>query len=184
MNTCRNTYTPITRRGMLQHAAAGFGWMAFAAMNAKLAQASDEYTSPLTPKPPHFPGRAKRVIFLFMQGGPSHLDTFDWKPELMKSGGKTSTSSYNDKGKSGPLLAPQFKFAPRAKAGCQSASCFQNSAAMPTIFACSMECTPRTQLTLRRRLPCTRAVSILSGLRWVRGSPTDLDQKTRISPDL
>ncbi len=41
-------------------------------------------TSPLAPKPSHFPGTAKRVIFLFMQGGPSHLDTFGWKPELQK----------------------------------------------------------------------------------------------------
>ncbi len=117
MNTCRNTYTPITRRGMLQHTAAGFGWMAFAAMNAKLAQAADEYTSPLTPKSPHFLGKAKRVIFLFMQGGPSHLDTFDWKPELKKNGGKSASSSDNNKDKAGKLLAPQFKFAPQGQSG-------------------------------------------------------------------
>ncbi len=93
--------------------------MAFAAMNAQLAQATEAYTSPLTPKSPHFPGKAKRVIFLFMQGGPSHLDTFDWKPELKKNGGKTSggSSKGNDKGKGGKLLAPQFKFAPQGQSG-------------------------------------------------------------------
>lgn len=117
MKLCSNRTTPITRRGMLEHTAAGFGWMAFAAMNAKPVQAGDEYVSPLSPKQPQFPGKAKRVIFLFMQGGPSHLDTFDWKPELMKSGGKTASNNNKDKGKSGPLLVPQFKFAPRGKSG-------------------------------------------------------------------
>lgn len=117
MKTCNNTFTPLTRRGMLQHTAAGFGWMAFAAMNAQLAIADQQYTSPLAPKQPHFSGKAKRVIFLFMQGGPSHLDTFDWKPELLRSGGKTATLSKNDKSKEGKLLAPQFKFAQHGQSG-------------------------------------------------------------------
>ncbi len=107
----------MTRRGMLQQTAAGFGWMAFAAMNAQLGQASTAYTSPLAPKSPHFPGTAKRVIFLFMQGGPSHLDTFDWKPELKKNGGKTTSGSESEKGRGGKLLAPQFKFAPQGQSG-------------------------------------------------------------------
>ncbi len=102
---------------MLQYTAAGFGWMAFAALNAQLAQATSDYKSPLAPKPPHFPGKAKRVIFLFMQGGPSHLDTFDWKPELMKNGGKTVSSIGDEKSKRGKLLAPQFKFAPQGQSG-------------------------------------------------------------------
>jgi hypothetical protein len=123
MNTCRNTFSPMTRRGMLQHTAAGFGWMAFAAMNAQLAQAAQGYSSPLAPKTPHFPGTAKRVIFLFMQGGPSHLDTFDWKPELAKSGGKTATSGENPKGR-GTLLAPQFKFSPQGESGLPISSLF------------------------------------------------------------
>jgi Protein of unknown function (DUF1501) len=118
MNTCRNTFTPMTRRAILQQTAAGFGWMAFAAMNAQLGQAATNFTSPLAPKSPHFPGTAKRVIFLFMQGGPSHLDTFDWKPELKKNGGKTVSGGGNDKGgKGGKLLAPQFKFSPQGQSG-------------------------------------------------------------------
>ncbi len=117
MNTCRNTFTPLTRRGMLQHTAAGFGWLAFAAMNAKQAPAAEGFTSPLAPKSPHFPGTAKRVIFLFMQGGPSHLDTFDWKPELKASGGKTASGSDSDNRKAGTLLAPQFKFSPQGQSG-------------------------------------------------------------------
>ncbi len=114
MNTCRHTFTPVTRRGMLQHTAAGFGWLAFAAMNADLLRGSEEFASPLAPKPPQFAAKAKRVIFLFMQGGPSHLDTFDWKPTLKASGGKTTSDS---SGKGGKLLAPQFKFSPQGQSG-------------------------------------------------------------------
>ncbi len=121
MNTCRNTFTPLTRRGMLQHTASGFGWMAFAALNAELVRAATSFQSPLEPKPSHFPAKAKRVIFLFMQGGPSHLDTFDWKPELKQNGGKTSSG---DKGRAGKLLAPQFEFTPQGDSGLPISSLF------------------------------------------------------------
>jgi hypothetical protein len=117
MNTCYHTFTPVTRRGMLRHTAAGFGWLAFAAMNADLVRAAKDYTSPLAPKLPQFAGSAKRVIFLFMQGGPSHLDTFDWKPELKARGGKTTSGSDGNKVKGGTLLAPQFKFSPQGQSG-------------------------------------------------------------------
>ena len=53
-------------------------------LSSLLAEAVD----PLAPKPPHFPAKAKRVIFLFMHGGPSHLDTFDPKPRLTRDHGK------------------------------------------------------------------------------------------------
>jgi hypothetical protein len=73
-----------TRRELLQRAACGFGYLAFAGLAAQ-ASASD---NPLAPKPPHHPPRAKRVIFLFMHGGPSHVDTFDYKPKLQQDDGK------------------------------------------------------------------------------------------------
>jgi hypothetical protein len=117
MNICRDTFAPVTRRGLLQQTAAGFGWLAFAAMNAEQTRAADSFSSPLAPKSAHFPGTAKRVIFLFMQGGPSHLDTFDWKPELAAKGGKTAGASGGNKGKGGNLLAPQFKFSPQGQSG-------------------------------------------------------------------
>ncbi len=125
MNTCRNTFTPVTRRGILQSTAAGFGWLAFAALNAeKIRATAEDFTSPLAPKQPHFTGKAKRVIFLFMQGGPSHLDTFDWKPELKANAGKSMARSDGDKRKGGTLLAPQFKFEPKGKSGLQISSLF------------------------------------------------------------
>ncbi|WP_254513024.1 DUF1501 domain-containing protein [Anatilimnocola floriformis] len=85
------------RRQLLQASATGFGWLAFSALHA---QENTKYRSPLAPKPQHFPAKAKRVIFFFMAGGPSHVDTFDWKPELAKAG----------PGGKSKYLAPVFKF--------------------------------------------------------------------------
>ncbi len=70
----------ITRREMLQTASAGFGWLAFQSL---LSEAGGS-ESPLAEKTPHFSPRAKRVIFLFMRGGVSQVDSFDYKPELSR----------------------------------------------------------------------------------------------------
>ena len=68
----------LSRRALLQQSAAGFGLLGLRAMLAAEAAAP----SPLAPKTPHFAPKAKRVIFLFMHGGPSSIDTFDPKPRL------------------------------------------------------------------------------------------------------
>jgi uncharacterized protein DUF1501 len=73
-----------TRRDLLRQLGAGFGWLAATGL-ARAEALSDD---PLAPRAGHFPARAKRVIFLFMHGGPSHLDTFDWKPLLERDDGK------------------------------------------------------------------------------------------------
>ena len=73
----------LTRRRFLQDSACGFGALAFAGLSAG-AQAAD----PLAPRKPHFAPRVKRVIFLFMQGGVSHVDSFDYKPRLERDDGK------------------------------------------------------------------------------------------------
>ena len=77
-----------SRRRMLKSAACGFGYLAFNGIMGSRALAG---TNPLVATPTMHAPRAKRVIFLFMQGGPSHVDTFDWKPELDKHDGKTKT---------------------------------------------------------------------------------------------
>ncbi len=77
---------PLNRREMLQSASAGFGFLAFAGLSTQAAEA--ESSNPLSPKQPHFAAKAKRVIFLCMQGGPSHVDTFDYKPQLAVDAGK------------------------------------------------------------------------------------------------
>ncbi len=120
MNSCGHTFAPVSRRGMLQHTAAGFGWLALSAL---LSEATQAATSPLAPRSPHFAPKAKRVIFLFMQGGPSHVDTFDWKPELKAKAGK-SFGSGDGKSRPGVLLAPQFEFQPHGKSGLPISSLF------------------------------------------------------------
>ncbi len=78
---------PISRRAMLKKAACGFGGLALAGMLGKNVMAASSI-NPLAAKLPLFAPKAKRVIFIFMQGGPSHVDTFDYKPELVASDGK------------------------------------------------------------------------------------------------
>lgn len=75
-----------SRRDWLRTVTAGFGYMAFAGLAT--ASAARDNAGPLAPKAPHFPARAKRVIFLCMRGGPSHMETFDPKPHLTAAHGK------------------------------------------------------------------------------------------------
>src|SRR5688572_23892292 len=101
----------ISRRCLLRNTAAGFGHLALlsllaeesgaASLNRKSEIANRKSPDPLAPKPPHFPPRAKSVIFLFMKGGPSHVDTFDPKPLLDR-----------DHGKPFPGQKPRVQFAP------------------------------------------------------------------------
>ena len=90
-------FPSASRRALLQSSAAGFGWLAASSL---LGTATAAPTNPLQARRPHFPARAKRVIFLFMKGGPSHVDTFDPKPLLDR-----------DHGKPPPFELPRVKFA-------------------------------------------------------------------------
>ena len=85
MNLCRNSMTLHNRRSVLQNTACGFGWLALSALMAKQGFGGTNGKSPGA----HFSAKAKRVIFLYMKGGPSHVDTFDYKPELAKADGQT-----------------------------------------------------------------------------------------------
>ena len=100
---------PFSRRQMLLGAAGGFGYVALAALCNQEARADDHYQSPVAPKAPMFPATAKRVIFLFMQGAPSHVDTFDYKPQLTADDGKP--------GFRGTLLGSQWKFQQHGQSG-------------------------------------------------------------------
>ena len=73
----------LSRRSLLKSVACGFGSLALAGLQQTSAQ-----TSSLFAKPSLFPQRAKRVIFISMAGGPSHVDTFDYKPELFAKDNK------------------------------------------------------------------------------------------------
>ena len=82
--------TRISRREMLRASSAGFGSLALAGLLAEEAAAAvpGDSDNPLAQKAPHFTPRAKRIIFLFMHGGPSQVDTFDYKPLLQRDHGK------------------------------------------------------------------------------------------------
>ncbi len=117
----------MNRRQLLQSTSCGFGYLALAGLlgrpRATAASANPSALAagnPLSARQPHFEAKAKRVIFFFMQGGPSHLDTFDHKPELIASAGKGG-----DKGK---LLAPAFEFKPRGESGLMISEAFPHLA--------------------------------------------------------
>src|SRR5262249_56074590 len=85
----------VDRRSFLRNAGGGFGAIALAAMLADEGELfADDAPDPLAPKKPHFEPTAKRVIFLFMSGGPSHVDTFDPKPELTRLNGEKLPASF------------------------------------------------------------------------------------------
>jgi hypothetical protein len=78
----------MDRRTLLRRAACGFGSLALAGLAANPAAAGTGGANPLSDRPPLLPARVKRVIFVFMQGGPSHVDTFDYKPTLARYHGQ------------------------------------------------------------------------------------------------
>jgi hypothetical protein len=97
----------LSRRQVLQSAGAGFGYLALAGLlgqNASRSEAAEtSATNPLAPKKPHFEVKAKRIIFLFMSGSMSQMDTFEYKPQLQKDGGKPGPGG-------GTLTASKFRF--------------------------------------------------------------------------
>ena len=111
-----------TRREFLWQAGGGFtalpllSMLAHEGFLANQATAADGiaiYQNPLAPKPPHFSAKAKNVIFLFMYGGPSHIDTFDYKPKMYGMDGKTvdvKTFGRGGKKNNGRIVEPKWKF--------------------------------------------------------------------------
>jgi hypothetical protein len=109
-----------TRREFLWEAGAGFTGLALTGMlsldgffNHTHAAPSDRGANPLAPRPPHFPAKARSVIFLFMYGGPSQVDTFEYKPKLYELDGKTvpvRTFGRGGKRNQGRVVGPKWKF--------------------------------------------------------------------------
>ena len=107
--------TPFSRRNALKSLASGFGYLAFASLAQQAAaRAASGMNSALAPKATHFAPRAKHVIFLCMNGGPSHVDLFDYKPDLQSRSGKGMKADQIN----GPkLLGSPFKFARHGESG-------------------------------------------------------------------
>ena len=124
----RSQFCGRTRREFLWDTGAGFTSVALTGLLgngffSKQAHAADgvtRFASPLAPKPPHFGARAKSVIFLFMYGGPSHVDTFDHKPQLYGLDGKTIALKTFGRGghkNEGRIVGPKWRFQPHGKCG-------------------------------------------------------------------
>src|SRR5947209_3748510 len=112
-----------TRRFFLAQAGGGFGALALASLLTEArARAAPAPNSADGPRPPHFEPRVKRMIWLFMHGGPSHVDLFDPKPDLVQYGGQPLPESFGPvmtrrKVAQNPLLAPVVPFARRGQSG-------------------------------------------------------------------
>ena len=120
--------TTTTRREFLLSAGGGFGGIALASLMANEQQAvaaSGEHArsaNPLASKETHFAPRARRVIWLFMHGGPSHVDLFDPKPELTRLAGQSLPESFGEvmtrrKVAANPLLPAIKPFRPHGESG-------------------------------------------------------------------
>ena len=105
----------ISRRDMLRLGTAGFGFLALAGLLQEQVWAD---SNPLTPRAPHHVPRAKRIIFMFMHGGPSQVDTFDYKPLLERDNGKPLPFSKPRivSAKTGNLLRSPWDFPKRSEA--------------------------------------------------------------------
>jgi hypothetical protein len=148
MSALQSPFSLTTRREFLLNAGGGFGAVALAAMleregfrRAAIAadvSARGTASDPMAPKQPHFGSRAKGVIYLFMHGGPSHVDLFDPKPELIKYGGQPLPESLGmvmtrrDVARN-PLLPPIKPFRPRGESG------LEISDFLPHIAGCADE---------------------------------------------
>jgi hypothetical protein len=128
-----------TRREFLWEAGAGFTAVAlsgllgddFLASQAVAADGISKFANPLAPKKPHFPGKAKSVIFLYMYGGPSQIDTFDYKPTMYGMDGKTVNVKTFGRGghkSGGRIVEPRWAFKPHGKCGKWISDLFPNLA--------------------------------------------------------
>ena len=121
----------VGRREMIASAGAGLGFVALA---TALADAGDLKASPppadaLAPRPPHFAPRVRRVIQFFLNGGPSHIDTFDPKPLLAKYAGQPLPFSIATERKTGGALASPFRFKRYGDSGLEVSELFELTAA-------------------------------------------------------
>jgi Protein of unknown function (DUF1501) len=127
-----NQFCGRTRREFVADLGAGFGGVALSGLglfgNAQ-ARGGEKFINPLAPKKPMLPAKAKAVIFLFMYGGPSQVDTFDYKPKLYPLDGKTIPVKTFGRGghkNEGRVVGPKWKFKPYGKCGKQVSDLFPN----------------------------------------------------------
>jgi hypothetical protein len=121
----------LTRREMLARMGNGFATLGLLSVLGPQALATTQTkgsSNPLAPRAPHFSGKAKRVIFLFMNGGPSQVDTFDPKPALDKYAGQVIPLNLPTERKTGSALPSPFKFQRHGQSGLEISELFPNVA--------------------------------------------------------
>src|SRR3982074_2186651 len=134
----------LSRRHLLRHSYCGFGLLGLAASLAEQGLAAEP--NPTAPKLPHFTPRAKRVIFLFMHGGPSHVDTFDPKPLLAKLDGQPVPPSFGKadfqftRMETVPLMASRRVFRRRGQSGLEISDLFEQTAQFADDLAVVRSC--------------------------------------------
>src|SRR3954468_9839219 len=122
----------LTRREILCRAGMGLGSLALGTLMAeagmtnsvRAAEEAAKLSSSLAPKPPQFAPKAKRVIHLFMNGGPSQVDTFDPKPALSARAGQPLPSSLPTERKTGAAFASPFRFRKYGESGLEVSELF------------------------------------------------------------
>src|SRR5262249_48340112 len=110
----------LTRRDLLCRCGMGMGALGLMQLlsSERLVTAADQSRSPLTPRQPHFPAKAKRVIHLFMNGGPSHVDTFDPKPLLARYAGRElPRANLRTERRTGAAFPSPFRFQKYGQSG-------------------------------------------------------------------
>src|SRR5581483_173920 len=119
----------ITRRDFLRRSGMGFATLGLSQLLSSegllSAAPRGTFTSPLAPRQPHFPGKAKRVIHLFMNGGPSHVDTFDPKPALLRyAGQQLPMANLRTERRTGAAFPSPFRFQKYGQCGIEVSELF------------------------------------------------------------
>src|SRR5436309_7848479 len=160
-NTARQ-FCGRTRREFLWEAGGGFAGVALTGLlsadgffgRSTQAAAPTRFINPLAPKKPHFAGKAKSVIFIFCYGGPSHIETFDYKPKMYGMDNKTITVKTFGRGghrNQGRHVEPRGKFKQYGKCGKWVSDLFPNLGTCVDDIAFCTPCMPNRRFTAR---PC------------------------------
>ena len=120
---------PLTRREALLRTGMGLGWLGAASLlQPESASAASVAATSMVPRPPHFPARARAVIHIFANGGPSHLDTFDRKVALEQYAGREIPNKLATERRTGAALPSPFAFARHGQSGLEVSELFPHVA--------------------------------------------------------
>ncbi|MFM7099740.1 MAG: DUF1501 domain-containing protein, partial [Verrucomicrobiota bacterium] len=129
------SHLALSRREFLEQCGMGLGTLGLGSLMGSLgwltpeARAEASFTNPLAPRPPQFPARARHVIHIFANGGPSHVDTFDPKPALDRWHGREIPVKFATERKTGAAFRSPFRFRPYGQSGIEVSDLFARTAA-------------------------------------------------------